>query len=106
MAKTVSNNDSFYLPSGGTLVDSDGKALSIKNPDNVTINIGAGALVSGSDDGIHGDAATSGTVSITNSGTIESTAGGQAIDLNDIVQRYGVHHQQRHHRKHGGRTGY
>ncbi|WP_239020321.1 autotransporter outer membrane beta-barrel domain-containing protein [Novacetimonas pomaceti] len=84
-AETVSGSESFSLAPGGALLDNDGKALSIKNPVDVSINIGTGAVLSSSDDGIHGGDATGGTVSITNSGTIESTAGGQAIDLNDFV---------------------
>ncbi|MFW7268973.1 autotransporter domain-containing protein [Gluconacetobacter sp. Hr-1-5] len=85
LAKSVSGNESFSLAPGASLVVDDDKGLSIKNPVNVSVDIGAGAVLSASDDGIHGGDATSGTVSITNSGTIESTAGGQGIDLNDFV---------------------
>lgn len=84
-AKTISGDDAYSLPAGETLRDTDGKALSVTNPTDVTVTIDAGATVTGSDDGIHGGDATSGTMSITNNGTIESTAGGQGIDLNDFV---------------------
>ncbi|WP_193732308.1 autotransporter domain-containing protein [Komagataeibacter sp. FXV3] len=67
------------------MVATDDKGISLKNPDNLSVTIDQGASITSSDDAIHAGNATTGTVSITNSGSIESTTDGQAIDLNDIT---------------------
>nr|WP_155820545.1 hypothetical protein [Komagataeibacter europaeus] len=85
VADDVSGTENFTLAPGESLVVDDDKALSIKKPTDISVDIGTGAKVVGSDDGIHGGNATAGAVTITNSGTIESTQGGQGIDLNDFV---------------------
>ncbi|GCE83106.1 autotransporter outer membrane beta-barrel domain-containing protein [Komagataeibacter diospyri] len=67
------------------MVADDDKGISLKKPDNLSVTVDQGASITSSDDAIHAGSATKGTVSITNSGTIESTTDGQAIDLNDIT---------------------
>ncbi|MFT8699341.1 MAG: hypothetical protein ABF781_12925, partial [Acetobacter orientalis] len=82
---SLSGNDNLIL-SGNAEIDYNKKAISISNFSNISIKTEPGSSVLSVDDSIHGKYNTknSGTISIINNGTFESTGGGQSIDLDDV----------------------
>ncbi|GBQ84864.1 hypothetical protein AA14337_2934 [Acetobacter malorum DSM 14337] len=74
------------MQSGATVDTGKKKAITITQPNGLGISIQEGASVTSKDDPIHGEATTapSGSITITNSGSLESTDGGQGIDLDDV----------------------
>lgn len=83
---SISGDDTLSLTSGTTLSTGSEKAIVIKKPTDISINIGTGSSIISEDDGVQAKSYTEGSavISLTNSGTIESTSGGQSIDFDNI----------------------
>ena len=87
----INNSDSgvVTITNAGTITSSDDRAIESDKDDKlyVTIVNEAGGTIAGADDAIKlkmAKGGAEGTVNIENSGTIISTGGGQAIDLDDL----------------------
>jgi uncharacterized protein with beta-barrel porin domain len=88
-AAITSTAATTIITNSGTITGTSGRAINIGNPDNsrtITITNNAGATIKGaSDDAVRINfAPTGGTITVNNSGLIQTTNGGQAIDFDGI----------------------